>query len=146
MTENVNTPIVSMSYRLQSAAVAILSGVLLIYLLLYFKGLSQLQTIVFLSFIGSSMFFVHKTAVLVKAIDRSNMDIINKLNKKYAKEMAKNPNDLFSALQSFSPEDRTELTRNLEAAGQTRTLFMLHAIMHIVGIGAGAYVMYFYIG
>lgn len=146
MTENINTPIISTSYRLQSAAVAILSGVLLICLLLYFKGLSQLQTIVFMLFIGSSMFFVHKAAVLVKAIDGSNVAIINRLNKKYAKEMAKSPDDLFTALQSFSPEDRAELARNLEAAGQTRALFMLHAIMHIVGIGAGAYVMYFYIG
>lgn len=145
-TESVSMPIISTSYRLQSASVAILSGALMLYFLLYFKGSSQLQTIVFMLFIGSSMFFVHKAAVLVKSIDRTNVDIINKLNKKYAHTMAESPDDLFVALQSFSVDDRVILMRNLEAAGQSRALFTLHAVMHIVGIGAGAYVMYFYIG
>lgn len=145
-TESVSMPIISTSYRLQSASVAILSGALMLYFLLYFKGSSQLQTIVFMLFIGSSMFFVHKAAVLVKSIDRTNAGIIDGLNKKYAHTMAKNPDNLFIALQSFSMDDRAILMKNLEAAGQSRALFMLHAVMHIVGIGAGAYVMYFYIG
>lgn len=141
MTENTTEPIISTSYRLQSAAVAILCVGLMIYLSIYFKASPQLQTMIFLLFIGTSMFFVHKTASLVKAIDRSNADIITRLNKKYAKKMAENPDDLFMALQSFSPEDREILFKNLEASGQSRTLFIFHVIMHIVGIATVAYII-----
>jgi hypothetical protein len=57
--------------------------------------------------------------------------------------MKDNMNDLYLTLKAFSKEDRAMLVKNLEAAEQSRSLFMLHAIMHIVGICGGIYLMYF---